>query len=286
MVSAMVIVAVAVLAQSREYVALMKRVDSVAVSQRFSGVVVIGASAGDMDFARAYGPDYHVDTKFSAISMIQPFMAVAVARLRQDGKVAYDTPVARYLPDDYRPHERTEHITIRQLLTHTAGVDARVLDPSQPLAGDTGHFDYGNADYFLLAYVIQQVSGHPYKDYIRDHVFAWANMSNTGFNQDPAVTYTNAIDLLLFANTLLRNPLPGLFTDTVPTGHDGPSQAYGYGFFVGKAGRNRIIHDETALDIYPDLDVIVVVLSEVNPAGAQTIRQYIRDGLAALPVQR
>ena len=103
-----------------------------------------------------------------------------------------------------------------------------------------------------------------------------------------AVAYTNARDLDLFASTLLRQPLPGLFTDTVITGQEGPNHAYAYGFFVGMVGSHRIVSHggtgpgiDNAFDIYPDLDLFVIILSNQDPPAAQNIRQYLRDGLAS-----
>ena len=272
-----------------------------------------------------------MDTKFVTASVAQTFTAVAVARLVQDGKIALDAPLSRYLSDSVYPRERADHMTIRQLLTHTAGLGPGVvrLPPfraapqsftslgqvialirAQPLVGDTGHFAYSGADCDLLGAVIERVSGEPFAVYVRDHVFTWANMTNSTFDISTrptnlarvndamlpriglpeAVAYTNAIDLMLFGSTLLRRPLPGLVTDTVPTGQDGPNHAYGYGFFVGMAGPNRIVNHggtgpgiDNAFDIYPDWDLIVVILSNQDPPAAQNIRQYLRDGLPSLP---
>jgi len=316
---------------------VLKGIDSVAVHQGFSGVILVGESAGDMDFARSYGladreqaTPMRIDTKFVTASVAQTFTAVAVARLVQDGKIAYDAPLSRYLPNSVYPHDRADHMTIRQLLTHTAGLGPGVVRLSQfraapqsfttlgqilaliraqPLLGDTGHFAYSGADCDLLAAVIERVSGRPFAEYVRDRVFKWANMNNSSFDianrptnavrvndamlprigLPEAVAYTNATDLILFADALLRNPLPGLFTDTVSTGLEGPNRSYGHGFFVGMAGPNRIVNHggtgpgiDNAFDIYPDLDVIVVILSNQDPPAAQSIRQYLRDGFASM----
>ena len=249
--------AIAVLVQPTTMAALLKGIDSVAVSQKFSGVIMVGETDGDMDFAPSYGMSNRVDTKFATGSVAQTFTAVAVCMLMQDGKIALNAPLSRYLPD------RGDRTTIRQLLTHTAG-----LGPG--------------ADYDLLGAVIEHVSGQPFPDVVRDRVFTWAGMTNS------SIAYTNARDLYLFAGMLLRRPLPGLFTDTVTTGQEGPNHAYGYGFFVGKVGGKRIVNQgdmgpgiENAFDIYPDLDLFVIILSDQDPPAAQHIRQYLRDGIAS-----
>jgi D-alanyl-D-alanine carboxypeptidase len=321
--------AIAVWAQPTAMARLLNGIDSVAVSQKFSGVIMVGETDGDMDFARSYGMGNRVDTKFVTASVAQTFTAVAVLMLVQDGKIALDAPLSRYLSDSVYPRDRADRMTIRQLLTHTAGLGPGAvrlpqfraaprsftsldqiiaLIRAQPLAGDTGHFAYSGADCDLLGAVIEHVSGQSFPDFVRDRVFRWAGMTNSSFDISnrptnlarvneamlpriglpEAVAYTDARDLYLFAGTLLRRPLPGLFTDTVTTGQEGPNHAYGYGFFVGKVGQKRIVNHggtgpgiDNAFDIYPDLDLFVIILSDQDPPAAQNIRQYLRDGIAS-----
>src|SRR3954470_24146259 len=55
-------------------------------------------------------------------SSVKPVAAVAIARLKERGKLAYDDPVAKHIHEF--AHNDKSYITIRQLLTHTAGVRA------------------------------------------------------------------------------------------------------------------------------------------------------------------
>lgn len=112
------------------------------------------------------------------------FTAVAVMQLVDDGKLALDAPVSRYL--DCPPH--WNRITIRQLLTHTSGIPNLSLDSgywrttarlehqpeelvapvrTRPLDFEPGtRFVYNNTGYNLLGLVIEKVSGKGYYDFI------------------------------------------------------------------------------------------------------------------------
>jgi CubicO group peptidase (beta-lactamase class C family) len=217
---------------------LLKGIDSMATSERFSGVILIAESAGDMDYAHSYGTA--MDTRFLTASVAQAFTAVAVTRLVQDGKIALDAPLSRYLSHSVYPRERADHMTIRQLLTHTAGLGPGVvrlpqfraapqsftsldqviaLIRAQPLAGDTGRFAYSGADCDLLGAVIERVSGKPFAEFVRDRVFTPASMTSSTFDiatqptklarigLPEAVAYTSARDLVLFAGALATGSL-------------------------------------------------------------------------------
>jgi CubicO group peptidase (beta-lactamase class C family) len=64
------------------------------------------------------------DTAFRIASMTKSFTALAILKLRDAGKLELDAPVARYLPELASWSRSTSDsgpVTIRQLLTHTAG---------------------------------------------------------------------------------------------------------------------------------------------------------------------
>ena len=67
------------------------------------------------------------DTVFSINSATKSFTGVAVMQLVEDGKLALDAPVSRYLeglPAAWQP------VTIRQLLTHTSGLPDILIAPT------------------------------------------------------------------------------------------------------------------------------------------------------------
>lgn len=131
------------------------------------------------------------DSVFKIGSLSKQFIAAGIMVLNQDGKLGLDDPVSKYLTDA-PPTWRA--ITIRHLLTHTAGLgdeapgfdylkaqsDINVIRTAYPvpLAYETGkNYRYSNLGYFILAEIIARASGEPWPKFIRDHVFTPAGMS-------------------------------------------------------------------------------------------------------------
>lgn len=146
------------------------------------------------------------DTVFALGSLTKPFTALAVLRLVAAGHVRLNDPVKRHLPD-YDDHGGT--ITLRHLLMHTSGIpnyvtqpdywrhasrldhtppEVRALFEPRPLdfAPDT-RYSYSNSGYFLLALVIEAVTGKPYEDFVRDEVLRQFGMTSATFFDDARI---------------------------------------------------------------------------------------------------
>lgn len=126
--------------------ALKARIDGVLdraiAEQRLVGVVVLVARDGRLVYHRAAGlADREAqrpmteDAVFRLSSVTKPFVSAALMRLVEQGKIQLDAPVTTYLPD-FKPKladGTTPVITIRQLLTHTAGLTYGLAEgPSHP----------------------------------------------------------------------------------------------------------------------------------------------------------
>jgi CubicO group peptidase (beta-lactamase class C family) len=139
-------------------------------------------------------------TLFRPGSVSKLVTATAVLQLVQSGDVDLDTDVAAYL-DFEVPRAFDEPITLRHLLTHTAGFEERVggligaegtpVDLRAALAGEPpeqvyrpgtvpAYSNYGNS---LAGYVVEHVSGQPFEEYVRDHVLEPAGMTSATFEQ-------------------------------------------------------------------------------------------------------
>jgi D-alanyl-D-alanine carboxypeptidase len=176
------------------------KVKEAADSDRFSGVVLV-AHGDDVLVHDVYGfADRETnrlntkDTPFATYSMGKMFTSVAIAQLVSGGKLSWDDTLARVLPS-YPNKEAAKRITIRQLLTHTAGVpdpflskrygkheyashEAMLADfADAPLNENAGKsFDYSNGNFATLAAVVERVSGLRYEDYLRRNVWGPAGM--------------------------------------------------------------------------------------------------------------
>jgi CubicO group peptidase (beta-lactamase class C family) len=189
-----------------------RAIDDLDTSQSFTGAVLV-AIDGKPVLRRAVGEanrEWHiantVDTRFRIGSATKTFTAVAVLRLVDEGKIALDDPVAKYVPN--LPQAWTG-VTIRMLLSHTSGVPDYVFAPTfrgrearliqtpeslvalvreKPLvfAPGTG-WRYSNTGYVLLGMVIEKVSERPYADYLREEFFKPLGMADTGYETEDAV---------------------------------------------------------------------------------------------------
>lgn len=105
--------------------------------QQIVGGVVVVLHDGAPIYRRAVGladresgTPMQVDTVFRLASITKPIVSIAALRLADEGKLELDAPVTRYLPD-FRPKlgEREPKLTVKQLLTHTAGLSYGFIQP-------------------------------------------------------------------------------------------------------------------------------------------------------------
>ena len=174
--------------------------DRIVRAQRDSGFrgVVLVAVGDSVVLRRAYGPaSLAVGTPFWIGSITKGFTAAAVLSLVREGRLAPDDSIARFIAD--APAE-ARAITVRQLLTHTAGFAQRyagggIVDRAAAeraiLAGSLAYrpgagYRYGDDDYELLAAIIERVTGEPWSAVVRRRVLAPADLRHTAFWCDGA----------------------------------------------------------------------------------------------------
>jgi CubicO group peptidase (beta-lactamase class C family) len=133
------------------------------------------------------------DTVYKIGSTSKQFIATGIMLLVQDGKLAVDDKVRKYLPDT---PDSWEAITVRHLLTHTSGLarEGPAFDPYKiqpdidvirsgyplPLLFAPGEkWEYSNLGYYTLAEIIHRVSGKPWADFLTDRVFTPLGMAAT-----------------------------------------------------------------------------------------------------------
>ena len=121
---------------------LTKRLDAVldeAVAQKkIVGAVVVAARNGQVVYERAVGmadlesaTPMSLDTRFRLASMSKPVVSAAALALIDRGILGLDDPVTRWIPSFTPMFEgkAEQTITVRQLLTHTAGLSYGFLEP-------------------------------------------------------------------------------------------------------------------------------------------------------------
>ena len=160
------------------------------------------------------------DTLYRIASITKLFTSTAVLQLRDAGRLQLDDPIARHLPwfSIGQPHADAPVITIRHLLTHTAGLPreagfpywtdgdfptvekVRERLPQQRAALPTEtEWKYSNLGLTLAGEVVAAVSGRPYAEYVVQHVLEPLGMKRTfvatpaADHPDLAVGYTRRL---------------------------------------------------------------------------------------------
>ncbi|GIG38174.1 serine hydrolase domain-containing protein [Cellulomonas pakistanensis] len=174
-----------------------------AVAVVHDGEVLTTRGYGWADTGTESGEPVPVDpdrTLFRPGSVSKLVTATAVMQLVESGDVDLDTDVAEYVDVDV-PRAFDDPITLRHLLTHTAGFEERIrgligpegtpVDLRAALATDPpeqvyrpgtvpAYSNYGNA---LAGYVVERVSGEPFERYVQEHVLDPAGMRTATFDQ-------------------------------------------------------------------------------------------------------
>ena len=192
--------------------------DAIAANELPGAVVQIG-HGGQVVFRKAYGerkldgePGLNAvpapaepmteDTIFDIASLTKPFAtAPAIMQLFEQGKLQFDDPVQKYLPDFNTANDplRAE-VTLRMLLTHTSGLpgDVELKDPwglaqidrpegfrralTTPLESPPGAgFRYSDINFILLGLLVEKLTGETEDDYVQRNVFGPLGLADTRY---------------------------------------------------------------------------------------------------------
>lgn len=182
------------------------------VDGRFSGSVLV-AQRGVVLFEEAFGWADHekrdslkITSAFQLASVSKQFTAAAIMLLHQEGKLNYSDAVGKFIPGFLY-----EDVTIKQLLTHRAGLDKytnicdnyyreKGCEPAEfnndsaldimemlnvrPFRKPDTKFDYSNTGYVILADVVEKISGQPFCQFMQENFFTPLKMEHTWINTD------------------------------------------------------------------------------------------------------
>jgi CubicO group peptidase (beta-lactamase class C family) len=179
------------------------------------------------------------DTLMLWLSAGKPITAAAIHMLMERGQISLAEPVATYIPEFAQNGK--EAITLRHLLTHTAGI--RALDPSYPFQSweetlrriceikperdwrpgmKAGY--HTHSTWYLLGEVINRVTGTPHERWIREQVFLPLGMNNTWLAMDSAQYRKYGERIGYLYDTTAPPPSPLLNYDTeLAAGRSRPS---------------------------------------------------------------
>lgn len=285
------------------------------------GCAVLVAKNGKILYKKAHGTadletktPVEPDMSFRIGSITNQFTAVAILQLVEKGKLSLTDQVNRFV-QGFAPNHP---VTIQHLLSQTSGIpdymdlETHVANPyerdipskvvidsikNQPLDFAPGtKFAYSNSNYFLLGYIIEQVTGNSYQDYLYRNIFKPLRLKNTGYDHPQVKGYEKInsgyykvapLSMSLFYSTgglvscvqdmytwneaLRSNKLAKKTTiakafQSVPLS-DGKASEYGFGWFLRNIeGSKTIEHGGTVFgfrseQLYlPKEDIYIVAL--------------------------
>ncbi|MDO5505421.1 MAG: serine hydrolase domain-containing protein [Pseudoxanthomonas suwonensis] len=171
------------------------------------GQPVVRRGYGRSDLQRSI--DASPATHYRLASVTKPFTAAAVLLLAQDGTLAIDDPLKRWLPS---LPAYADGITLRHVLMHTSGLpdyeplvpedrpdqimDAGVLallerEDHKLYFAPGSMYRYSNSGYALLSLVVERASGLAFPDFLRQRIFTPLGMQGSVARVDggPAVPH-------------------------------------------------------------------------------------------------
>ncbi|MFI5161273.1 MAG: serine hydrolase domain-containing protein [Sphingobacteriales bacterium] len=162
------------------------------------GKLVHAGGVGYTDLANKTEANSRSD--FRIASMSKSFTAMAILKLRDEGKLKLDDPVYLYIQEARNMKRLTKDaptLTIRHLLTHSAGFpednpwgDRQLANTDQQLidlykkgisfSNDPGlGYEYSNLGFATLGYIIKKVTGLSYQQYITANILKPLGMTHT-----------------------------------------------------------------------------------------------------------
>jgi CubicO group peptidase (beta-lactamase class C family) len=258
-----------------------------------AGAVVVVVKDGEVLLQKGYGwsdleartPVDPEQTLFRPGSVSKLFTWTAVMQLVEQGKLDLDRDVNDYLDFEIPPRDG-KPVTLRQVMTHTAGFEEQVRaligstpEYLVPLGDALKHwvperiFDAGRTPAYsnyatgLAGYIIERVTGETFDDYIDKNVLHPLGMRNSSFRQPlpddllakMSVGYSQASD---------GQPRPYEFINLAPAGSLAASGADMGRFMIahlqgGELGDARILSAETANQMHSTASATIPPLNSM-----------------------
>jgi CubicO group peptidase (beta-lactamase class C family) len=144
-------------------------------------------------------------------SITKTLTAVSIMQLRDRGKLSLDDRITRWVPElraMHDPYGMMDSITIRMLLSHTAGFQngtwpygsSRPWEPFEPTTWNQlvammpyqqlnfrpgSRYSYSNPGFIYLARVIEEITGDPWDAYVQKNIFAPLHLDSSYFRGTP-----------------------------------------------------------------------------------------------------
>lgn len=144
-------------------------------------------------------------------SITKSLTGIAIMQLRDRGKLSLDDKIVRWVPElrtMHDPYHMMDSITVRMLLSHTAGFqnptwpygNGEPWEPFEPTTWNQlvammpyqellftpgSRYGYSNPGFIYLARVVEQISGDPWDAYVQKNIFAPLGVDRSYFRNTP-----------------------------------------------------------------------------------------------------
>ncbi|MDZ7694948.1 MAG: serine hydrolase domain-containing protein [Balneolaceae bacterium] len=174
---------------------------TVVITQNGEPIALRGYGYADIENLRTVDPRQSL---FRIGSISKLFVWIAIMQQVEAGNLDLNTDINQYLDEITIPETYPEPITLKHLMTHTAGFEEYVtglfardstrLRPLEDILMEElparvrppGRYaSYSNHGTGLAAHILEQVTGIEFQDYVRQNIFAPLNMNAVTFRQPP-----------------------------------------------------------------------------------------------------
>ncbi len=187
-----------------------------AIKESLAGAALVVVKDGKVLLKKGYGYS-DVDKKvpvdpdrtvFRIASISKVITATAVMQLAEQGKLDLNQDIAAYTGDVQIPNVTGAPLTMKHLLTNSTGFDygdtsemstndlkreapikQYMLDNIPTVVRKPGdYYRYDNLGFTLQGYIVEQVTGQPFGEYVQKHIFEPLDMMNSSFRLIPDIT--------------------------------------------------------------------------------------------------
>jgi D-alanyl-D-alanine carboxypeptidase len=198
-------------------------VTSTLASNHIAGATVAVWRGGSPLFQMSYGftdvgarHAAALDTIYPIGSITKQFTAACVLMLAEQGKLAIDDPLSKFVPD----LPWADRVTLRHLLDQESGIvdyRAGAIDTTQPLTPASvvdklkltdllfppgSKYEYSNSNYYLLGMVVEKASGMTYPDFLAKRIFVPLGLKSTSYGWPPSLAKRIALPYVSAAGGL------------------------------------------------------------------------------------
>ncbi|USB33571.1 serine hydrolase [Paenibacillus sp. YPG26] len=249
------------------------------IAEQLTGAIAVIVKGDQIMLNKGYGyanieMKKPIDTKttlFRMASITKSITSTAVMQLAEKGKLDIHKDISAYMPDIPLKNETGTPVTAAHLMSHTTGFDftdsvARV-NPQKDGTIQLGDFIRGNAPsvirkpgeayrydniaFTMQGYIVQNITGEPFEEYLDKHIFKPLNMTHTSMKMTPEVTSNLATGYdqkrkphPVYPNVPTIAPEGGMFSNGSDMANYIIAMLNG-----GKLGETRILEEKTVKEM-------------------------------------